>query len=592
MPLGTAAEELAKKVVQKSRLDPLHKRMERHFELWRHQEFKIPKDEGVWDSTTTNSSSVLGNGIADRIATARRKIYIPVVDEDKGERGDLTLTERFVNAAYHMNDDRLLMVPETVPLQSALGWHATVRGIIVKRILLFKGDDGNLVVDIAAWDPLFTYWISGDAGNPLPWVCYDRWVSVEAVKAAYPDTADDVKGDDKGLVLISDIWDKDEELVIANNPGTENTGKDAKPGGPELLRNPHEIGHPPVLILPCGSAPFVQSAKHDDTIRNLGASAYINNDDLYDVRSRSLSYRLTLSGKAASTPNVVEYDSTKGGLPPEIKGDVGEKGAVTPMDVGKGQKLLPGIQPQMSRDSEVLDNEIKSEIDVGGMAPVAFGAGQPGQTFGGISLLTDSAQQRLAVARLAVEQSYAWGAGEIVSQFKTLDIGEVTMTGLEGSNKAFQITVTKAQIDDTWRFRAKLNPDLPQNEQIMVAVATQLTQGNNPILSVRETLERFQLSEDFDLTQELKDIEKSDQIAGIFLRRMARALIKDDPDRAREILDFLDEQDGRRLQEAGGGQPVQPGIPIPAPAEGPMASRTEPAGGAGLRSMINRLNGR
>ena len=589
MSLGTAAEELAKKVVQKQRLEPLHKRMERHFALWRHQDFKIPKEEGVWDSMTTNSSSVLGNGIADRLATARRKIYIPAVDEDKKDRSNLRLTEQFVNAAYHMNDDRLLMVPETVALQAALGWHATVRGLVVKRILLFKDDKGNLVVDIAAWDPLHTFWISGDAGSPLPWVCYDRWVSVEAVKAAYPDTAGDVKGDDKGRVLISDVWDNDEELVIANNPTDSKAGSGATPttDGRELLRNPHKIGHPPVLILPCGSAPFVQSAEHEDTIRNLGASAYINNEDLYDIRSRSLSYRLTLAGKAAATADVIEYDSKEGGLPPEVKGDTGEKGSLTPIDVGKGQKLVRGLQAQMTRDSEVLDNTIQAEIDIGGMAPVAFGAGQPGQTFGGISLLTDSAQQRLAVARLAVEQAYAWGAGEIVSQFKTLDIGKVTLKGLEGSNKAFEITVTKAEIDDSWRFRAKLNPDLPQNEQIVAAVATQLTQGDNPILAVREVLERFQLSEDFDLTQELKDIEKSDQIAGIFLRRMARALIKDDPDRAIEIMEFLDEQDGARRQEAQGGQAVQPGIPIPAQRAAPEAPRT-----AGIRSMFNRLRGR
>jgi len=132
-----------------------------------------------------------------------------------------------------------------------------------------------------------------------------------------------------------------------------------------------------------------------------------------------------------------------------------------------------------------------------------------------------------------------------------------------------------------------LNPDLPQNEQIVAAVATQLTQGDNPILAVREVLERFQLSEDFDLTQELKDIEKSDQIAGIFLRRMARALIKDDPDRAIEIMEFLDEQDGARRQEAQGGQAVQPGIPIPAQRAAPEAPRT-----AGIRSMFNRLRGR
>uniref|UniRef100_A0A6M3IN61 Portal protein n=1 Tax=viral metagenome TaxID=1070528 RepID=A0A6M3IN61_9ZZZZ len=591
MALESVSEELDRKKTQQNRLTELYARMERHFNLWRHKKFEISSKEGVWDTTTTNSASVLGNGIADRISRARRKLWIPVIDETRKRRKELTSTERFVNAALQLNDDRLQMVPEMVDLQSGLGFHAAIRGIICVRTYLYM-DDGNFIADVMPWDPLHVSWISGGVGNPLPWVCHERYASVEEIGHTYGNKVKErANADKQGRVLISDIWDNEEEGVILDTGTTTNPSQ-----GDYISKEKHGIGHPPVLILPCGSAPYIQSNDDPDTIKNLGASAYINNEDLYETRSRSLSYRLTLAGRAAKTDRVLYYDSTLGGLPPDVEGDVNAKGALIALDKGKGQELVAGIQPQMSRDAEILDNEISRELSVGGMAPVAFGQIDQSLPFGGISLLTDSALQRLAVAQGAVEQAFAHVAGEIVSQFKTGDFGQVTLKGLETSNKAYEIKVASKDIDDSWRFQCRLIPDLPQNEQIIAAVATQMKTGR--LMSTRDIQEKYQLVEDFDLTEERMDIEDADAISGWKLRRMIRAVLEDTNssedavDMARELLDHLAEQKGARTQAAQGGQAVQPGIPIPAPPMAAAASSAQPPGGGGVRNALSRMMGR
>lgn len=598
MPLGKASEELERKRTQITRLQPLYDRMDRHFDLWTQKQFKIPRAEGKWDSITSNSAAVLGNGIIDKLAASKFRAWIPLVDEDKKQRKPLRNTELLVNAAFQLNDDRLLMVPEAVTLQAALAWQAAIRAVIGLRVFVFKDSSNNVIFDMAPWDPRHISWVSGGAGNPLPWVCFERWASVDEIKAQYGNDAVTKAGAEvskDGHVLVSDIWNNMQEgVIVGGSSSGSGKGRTQQTKGDYVHTQNHDIGHPPVLVLPCGSAPFVQSDKHTDSIEHLGSGAYINNEHLYEPFNRERSYRMTLLKTAAKTGNILEYDSTFGN-PPEVAGDPTEAGATVVVDVSKGQKWLPGLQPQMSRDADVFDGQVRAELDTGGMAPIAHGVAEQGaQTFGGINLLTDAALQRLNVARKSEETALEWAAGEAISQFKTADFGKVTMKGLETSNKAFEIQVSKKDIDDSWRVKVKLMPDLPQNEQIIAAVATQLK--GSGLISDRNIQERYQLVEDFDLNEEQIDLQAADEIAGIKMRRIARAILEEGGPNAREqameILDFLDEQDGQRRQRSQGGQAVQPGIPIPASPAAGLASRTEAPGRAGLRSMISRLTGR
>ena len=560
--LGTPEKESKRYIDQGVRLKPLHDRMEEAFQLWTLKPFEIPIEEGKWESVTTNSPAVLANSVAERIGGAERSLYILTTDEGEEERSKLTETERFVKACLELNDNIRMAIPEELPLQSMMGWTAEVCGIVVPRVYLYKDGD-EFVCDVQAWDPRHVRWIPGRRG-PV-WVSHDRWASIDELKDTYGNDADNkCKPDKNGRVLILDLWDNDEEGVMP------------KDGSEYLDKQSHGLGHPPVRIMPVGSSPFVQRENTKDTIKYLGADVFLNNRKLYATSSRNRSMRATLVAAAAKRPLVIEWDSTKGGKAPKIKGDPTAAGSTIVLDIGKGQKLSDFVTQEMTQDANILQSELDAELSMGGAPPIAYGQVNQALPYGGISLLTDSAMQRIKPPHLTCERAFEFIASEIVSQFKSMSIGEVTLKGSEGSHSSYQVKLKPDQINDEWPFKCRLKLTLPKDEQIEIAVATQeVTSG---LLSKRQAREKHQLVDDLDLTERLLDDEALDDIYGIRLRKHARYLYEQEGDieGAMEILEILEERQEKHQQEKGVA--VQPGIPIPAPPMAGMASRTTAAG--------------
>lgn len=568
--LGTPEDQTSRWKAQTTRLWPLHDRMEKAFNLWRGKIYQIDKEEGEWESLTTNSSMVLANSISERIAGGERSLYILVTDEDIEQRKNLTDTEKFVKAALELNDNMRMGVPEEVPLQGMMAWTSSVCGIIVPRVYLYK-EEGKFFCDVQAWDARHVFWISGKNGSV--WTCHERWADIEELVDTYgSDAREKTKPDTEGRVHILDCWDKDEEGVLA-----------AESHEYFQIDN-HGLDHIPVLILPVGTSPHVQRSKSPNTIQYLGADAYVNNRDLYDKLSRLRSMRMTLASNAAKRPLVLKWDSTKGGQAPTIKGDPQETGAVITLDVGMGEELEDFITKQMTQDANILTAEIDAELSMGGAAPISYGQINQALPYGGISLLTDSAMQRIKPAHQACERAFEWIANEIVTQFKSGDFGEVTLKGSLGSHRAYEVKLTPEKIDDEWPFKCKINLSLPKDEQIEIAVATQET--TTGLLSKRESREKHQLTTDLDRTEMLILDERLDEVQGIGLRRYARWLaeVEGDQDAADEVMEIIQERAAQRNQERGVA--VQPGIPIPAPPMAGQASRTQAPG------IIDRIRGR
>ena len=571
MALENEAAELKRLEKQRIRLKPRHDRMEEAYRHWNLSPFKMPLVEGKWDSVTSNSPAVLANGIADRLAGAKRHIWLPVTDEVRKEREAITATERFVNAALTLNDERLARIPEMTSLQAALAWDATVCGFVIPRVWLHEDDTegGKFTVLIDAWDPRHVYWISGPKGSI--WVCYERKTSLEDLKATY---GSDVKAtaDTAGEVLVRDIFDREEEGIIADET--------------YVSKEKHKLNHIPVMVLPVGTARYVRRELTSDTMKDFGADCFINNLGLYESRNRTRSYRTTLVGRAARKGQILLWDSTKGGRAPKVlHTDPGEKGALTILDSGKGQDLKEFDTPEMTRDASILDQEIDAELSVGGMAPIAYGQINQQLPYGGISLLTDSAMQRLIPAKLAVEAALEFVATEAISQFKTGGFEEQTLKGVDGSNRAYTVKVSKDDIDDEWRPKCELHTRLPKDEQIQIAVATQeVTSG---LLSKRESREKHQLSDDLDLTESLIDGERVDEIGGVVLRKVVRQLEEDDPEGnaplIAEIMGAIEQRSAAATEERG--VPIQPDIPIPANPMAGFASRTAAPGRSGTRVL-------
>ena len=422
------------------------------------------------------------------------------------------------------------------------------------RAYLFEDDDGDVISDIATWDILNFCWISGRRG--LLWGCHHRKASIEDVMDQYPTDMNGKKFDlitsKDGKTLdgidIYDVWNSKQEGVIID--------------GEYVYKHEHNIGHPPIFILPVGSVPLIQSERFDDTIKDVGTDFTVNNREIYKVQSRIDTYFLELTGRAAKNPVVAEYDSTKGGKPIDFGVAPNQKGAVIPMDIGKGQRLIGGVTPEMTRDAYAFRQEIARELSDGGMAPVSFGTGPFPDTAQGTNILVHASLTNIHPFVRTIERGYEWLATEFVSQWKSGKFGKIKLRGVDGSNRRFEIEPKPDDIDDSWQFKAQLIIDMPQDEMANVGMAVQVVEAG--LLSIEEASEKYHLSMDTDLTQQKIDRAKVYDITLIKMKRVAAALIKDGrEEEAQDILDDIERVRNAQVQEKQKGVASQPGVTRP-----------------------------
>ncbi len=565
--LGEASDNLVKVEKCITQTSALRGRFEDDFDLYRTEKFEMSKSEGVWDNYTSNRATREANKLINILASSRLKLWIPLTDEDEKKRKSLSKTERFPYGVIALRDSVYGTVPEALPLQASMSWFAPLRGWMVLLCYLYEEEDGKngkVLPHIAVWDILNTYWISGSKG--LLWACYKRYASSEDVKDQYKQ---DVKPDDKGRVELHNVWDGEEFGTIAEKAWLKK---------PEA----HKCGHIPVLILPGGSISLIQSDRHDDTIKNLGESMYVNNRHLYSVEHRLGTYFFTMTGKAAKAPTYHYFDSTKGGLPPEFDNDPSQKGAHTPIDIGKGEDIKPGTTPEMTHDAYSFLENVKQSLDAGGLAPLPTSSGIPAA---GLNIYRQDSLERMMTAKKLMERSYVWLAHEIVSQYKNGGFEGIEIQGVDGSNRIFKFKVKPTDIDDSWNFEAKLVTDLPQDDMANMGMAVQAVESE--LLSRQTARDRYSLVDDTDQEQRNLDREKAYKVAAVQMRRVAAALKEDgDDEGAQYIMDEIE----RTRTEQKPGVASQPGIPSPVrPSADTSAVVPQPPQASGLRKFLSRF---
>ena len=566
--LGTAGEELARETMARKFTIDLRERFENDYGKFRNELFSIPTKEGKWDSYTTNRPSTDAGKTINILSSAKVRIWIPLTDEDEKQRDNLSKTERFPYGVIALRDSIFMTVPEVLPLQSSLAWFPVVRGWEVVRAYLWEQDDGKngkVVPDIAVWDILNTSWIPGTRG-PL-WVCYQRYASPEDIKDQY---GEDLKPDSKGRILIKDVWDRDQFGVIGINNKEDGSESDN-----DWLKKPqdHNLGHVPVLILPNGSTPYIQSGRHDDTIKDVGESWAQHNRHLWDTESRMGSYILTMAGRAAKTPIKLYYDSTKGGKPIEFEGaSPFDKGSYANINVGVGQEMKEGITPEMTRDAYEFFSYLQGREAIGGQTPIAFGQINQALPAAGINILRHASLDNIKPPQQTIETTYKWLAHELVSQYKTGQFEKMEIQGQDGSGRLFKMEVKPDDIDPSWNFEAKLLPDMPQDELANMGMAVQAVES--ALLSHQTARDKYNLVDDTDLEQHNIDKEKAEGIAGIMLRRVAAALRKDNKDSVGA--DFIEEELERERAEQveSKGVASQPGSKTPVRPSGTTTAAT------------------
>lgn len=515
MALGTPEEELAKVTNCESHTSELRERFEDDFEDSRLEDFSMPKAEGKFENFTNNYASTDALSIIDTLASGEMRIWIPQDDSyTEDERGNISNTERFVYGCLSLNDSIKMTIPEVLPLQESTAWSATVRGWICRRVFLYKDDDGKVIPDIAFWDILNTRWISGD--NGLIWACYKRYATPEELEKSYNKK---FTPDKNGRVVVHDVFDSDQEGVIVSKDWVK--------------KEDHKIGHVPVLILPMGSTPFVQSGRHNDTMKNVGESWNVNNRYMNKLKSRIDSYFLTMVGQVVKTPLQLEYDSTKGGKAVEFEGGSPyEKGAVANVDVGKGQSIKTMVKPEMTRDVFTFAQEVGDQLRNGSRAPISSSMINRGMPAAGMSMVNHVSMKNMRSFIKGMERTEKWTAHELVSQYKSGDFGAmelrgVVLKGIEGSNRQFRIKVTPDQIDDSWDFLTELMVNLPQDDMANMGMAVQGVESK--IWSLQTAREVTKKVKDTDLEQQRVDEEMVYSLPQLKLRKLAARMMESDP---------------------------------------------------------------
>jgi len=504
---------------------------------------------------TTNSASVLGHKLIETLAYSKLKLRIEITDENQKERDALSLTERLDIGSIRLADQRLKSIPGSGGgIQSQLSFHAPIRGFVALRFLMKKEDD-LVIPDVAVWDWLNTRWGAGTKG--LEWACYRRWASASQLKEEYGDIKH-AKADKQGRIEVWDAWDKNEEGVFV---------------GEEWIQEPepHGLNYVPVYIREVGSTPFIQSSKFDDTFKDVGVSCFANNRHIYKLESEILSDYRTIVQKAAKNPLVIEWDSTKGDKP-EPEQDPNVPGGIVYVDTSKGQSIGEFVKSEMPRDAAFLLSNYMQQLSMGGMAPIAYGQinQQMPAALGG--MLTRAAMSVLKPAQLAIEEAFEWLCEEINSQYTNGDFGEMTLQGVDSTNRRFRVEVLPDKINTDWKVECDLVPDLLQDKLENAGLALQLKEAR---LWSRQTAMDEVGVEDVD--SEIKKIqrENAEGLAEVDLMKAAVACIDDkDYSTADILLMELHRRMGGQRQAQGVNN--QAGLPMGMPPQAQVAQRGMP----------------
>lgn len=488
------------------------------------QEYLIPKSEGEWEQIVTNRAAAEFYKITDYLSYARRKLFIPIKDEDRKGRKDLTLTEQLANGCIYLADNLESGLPYQIESQSVLSFYRVIRGWSAIRFLLRENEDEDkLVPDVAIWDPRNTYWLVGK--NRLVWVCYVSFRTKEEILDEYPGWNGTVglqgkmgnTNKSQNLTAIYDVWAVEE-------------GKEAQEGviiGGEYVKEPEDIGldYLPIRIKAGRSTPFISDTLHSDNIKYVGESFLASTRDLLPVESRLMSYEMTRASQLAKAPVIIEFDGSGNAQPPGMDVDPQVKGRIIYLDTSKGQKFSDRLIPPTGTDIGASISIMQRMLEMGGSASLSLGLPPYPETARATDIIAHIDLQKINPFKLGVESDIKWWAEEIVRQFKNGDFKEYEIEGRDESNNPYNVKVKPDKIDDNWRFQCELIPDLLRDKAANLAwIGEAMKLG---LIGVETGRDQSQIVVNTDLESEKIAREQARAVFGIGKMEAFMAFVKD-----------------------------------------------------------------
>jgi hypothetical protein len=488
---------------------PLYQRFISDYKLWRGEPYA---PEAGYKAFTDNTAEVQGHKSILLMGRARNHIYIPIDEDKKGRRKKKSLTERFysgyLDAANALRRARL--EPD---IQSEMAWHAFVRGWIVVIPLIYKDKDGKTVVDCIFWDRLHTRYERSQ--NGLKWAAYVMQIKAREVESMFGVKPRGRDGED--LVKVVYYYDEEKNGLILD----ETWHKKLKP---------HQIGFNPVIVIPCGPAPYIFSPDIADPVKDQGESGFKGMRNMIEPVNAMKSAYYTNALRYRKPPFVAE--SVGGNL--EINEDVFKEGTWIPLDPNLKQAIKPLELPELPKDAAIVTQDMSQQLANALPAfPYTGQLGATDQSGLALNIMEHATTTVLFGEMMGMEITFEEMGWSVTRQFSSKD--NETNLGLEPIELRFYVEngmeLHEFKPDEVkpYRFKSEIEIEMPRNEMekwMQARMAREPMADGRPMLPEQYVLENIIKVPDVDLVLIQKDEEFARNLPTVKLRQTLWAMIE------------------------------------------------------------------
>tara|TARA_R110002110_G_scaffold51312_2_gene150729 strand:+ start:342 stop:2186 length:1845 start_codon:yes stop_codon:yes gene_type:complete len=440
--------------------EPLRSRMEEDYSLYRLD----PYDAGDgFHSYTSNEPSTYADKIVSFIASSEMIVRIPNISEGREQRTNNNIKERFfLGALRHANERLIKQLKPSIKAQ--LSWFISLRGWYAGRALIMKKDDKSYI-DITPWDPMHTYWGTGDDG--LTWACYKVKKSKEVIESEY--NVKLTKNDNyEDWLDVYDYYDKDINMVVLSN------GRVVKKA------TPHGSPRVPVFLGPVGATPMIQALNDhvpiDDTIADYGESVFKHNRDSYENHNFMMSVMLELTARSRKQGlKITSRDGMK-----TLDEDPYKEG--TEISLAQGENIEPLGLLEAARETGAYMGLVSGEMQRGSIPHSLYGDIQFQLSGFAINTLRQGIDSVLQPKIDALEAAYTEMCMLVTDQYLTESFDVMELSGRDMNRTYFKEEITPSSMKDAGDMEITFVGQLPQDDMSKMSMAQIAREGQTPLL--------------------------------------------------------------------------------------------------------------
>lgn len=507
------------------------------------------------DVYVSNRPQVYADKIVGLLANAQAKFEIPIDTQNKDKRKRMSEAERAAYGIINAADERLARMGD-VKLQAAMSYYLAVFGLAPALMIVFKDreNDNKTTFGGQVFSPYDFMWDYGSKG--LSWACPVTYRSQTSLEYDYNKS---FSGDDINLIPVYNFWDKEQNRIIIQ--------------GEQVDGFRHGLGYVPFQLAQSSQMPHFH-------LKDQNCSEHWYTGILESIKTiapefcRAMSDYQHLTSLAADSPLYIFAKGGAGKL--ALQDNPKTIGGVSVFDADVVTDVKESVPAQMTASSNYYLQMILQEINNATLSNIAYGNFDSSIPVGTTNMLMSATQSQMKRTQSGVEEAMAWIVNEAMSQYRSGDFESVEVTGLQYSNKGQQMlrfSLDRSKIDENWRFKCRLIPDLPQDETQNLNSAVVATK--NELVSKKYAQDKWLNIEDTDQMADQIALEKADTNPIVQLTKQLEALTRDDLEGNKaaimSMLMMLNKSMAdMQAQLMGGGQMGGPGQPGAQGGQQPM----------------------